>query len=125
MPSLDTLTDRIRAELTDLPGLTITFANACRLSHAADDAQCLAALDALVKEGFLRRSPSGAFIALPMPRCKTAKAAIAEPPHATRCPHCHHLNAVDLEHTVAARSGFTTYRCVACWRLVTLAQISA
>jgi len=49
MPSLDTLTDRIRAEFGDLPGLKVTFAQACRLWHA-DEAKCLAALEALIDE---------------------------------------------------------------------------
>jgi hypothetical protein len=34
MSSLDTLTDRIRSEFRELPGLKITFQQACRLWHS-------------------------------------------------------------------------------------------
>lgn len=124
MPSLDTLTDRIRAEFAELPGLKVTFAQACRLWHA-DEAKCLAALEALVSEGFLRRSPSGAFIALPRPQRKKIKASLVEASPTVRCPHCHHLNAVSIERTAHASRGSTTFRCVACWRLVHVAGQAA
>lgn len=117
MPSLDTLTDRIRAEFGGLPGLKVTFAQACRLWHA-DETKCLAALEALVDEGFLRRSASGAFIALPKPDRRAVKAALAETP-SVRCPHCHHLNAVSGGRRATAH---TPFRCVACWRIVTVAE---
>ena len=126
MPSLDTLTDRIRAEFGDLPGLKVTFAQACRLWHA-DEAKCLAALEALVEEGFLRRSASGAFIALPKPQGKAMKAALMETSPSVRCPHCHHLNVVNVERRLLAARRPATFRCVACWRIVSvtskLAQI--
>lgn len=78
MTSLETLTGRIRAEFQELPALKLTFEQACRLWHS-DEAQCLAALEALIAEGFLFRSPSGAFLALPKPLGKSVKAAIAAP----------------------------------------------
>lgn len=120
MPSLDTLTDRIRAEFGEFPGLKVTFAQACRLWHA-DEAKCLAALEALVDEGFLRRSPSGAFIALPRPQRNAIKVALADST-TVRCPHCHHLNAVSAGPTgmAATGRGATRFRCVACWRVVTV-----
>jgi DNA-directed RNA polymerase subunit RPC12/RpoP len=124
MPSLDTLTDRIRAEFGELPGLKVTFAQACRLWHA-DEAKCLAALEALVDEGFLHRAPSGAFIALPRPRGKVMKAALMDDSHAVRCPHCHHLNVVTLERSVSGTRPHTTFRCVACWRIVSVTDKSA
>ena len=101
MPALDTLTDCIRAEFGELPGLKVTFAQACRLWHS-DEAKCLAALEALVDEGFLRRSASGAFIALPKPQRKAAKATLADSLPTMRCPHCQHLNVVNVEHRLAA-----------------------
>ena len=64
-------------EFGELRGLKVTFAQACRLWHA-DEAKCLAALEALVDEGFLRRSASGAFIALPKPQRKAVKATLAD-----------------------------------------------
>jgi hypothetical protein len=121
MPSLDTLTDRIRAEFANLPGLKVTFAQACRLWHA-DEAKCLAALEALVDEGFLRRSASGAFIALPKPQGKAMKAALMDSSPTVRCPHCHHLNVVNIEPSLAAARLPATLRCVACWRIVSVAM---
>jgi hypothetical protein len=123
MPSLDTLTDRIRAEFGELPGLKVTFAQACRLWHA-DETKCLAALEALVDEGFLRRSPSGAFIALPKPGRRAIKAALAETP-TVRCPHCHHLNVISIERGAAAPLAYTPFRCVACWRIVNISEKTA
>ena len=84
MCALDTLTDRIRAEFTELPTLKITQAQACRLWHV-DEVQCRAALDSLVADGFLWRSPSGAFVALPCPRRKSVKASIADAALPSRC----------------------------------------
>jgi hypothetical protein len=121
MPSLDTLTDRIRAEFANLPGLKLTFAQACRLWHA-DEAKCLAALEALVEEGFLHRSASGAFIALPKPQGKAMKAALLDSSPTVRCPHCHHLNVVNVERSLAAARLPATLRCVACWRIVSVAM---
>jgi hypothetical protein len=121
MPSLDTLTDRIRAEFANLPGLKVTFAQACRLWQA-DEAKCLAALEALVDEGFLRRSASGAFIALPKPQGSAMKAALPESLPTVRCPHCHHLNSVNVERSVAGARLPATFRCVACWRIVSVAM---
>ena len=123
-PSLDTLTDRIRAEFGELPGLKVTFAQACRLWHA-DEAKCLAALEALVTEGFLRRSASGAFIALPRPQGKVMKASLTDDTQSVRCPHCHHLNIVTLERSISATRRPTTFRCVACWRIVPVTDKSA
>jgi hypothetical protein len=120
MPSLDTLTDRIRAEFGDLPGLKVTFAQACRLWHA-DESKCLAALEALVEEGFLRRSASGAFIALPKPQGNAMKAALPESLPTVRCAHCHHLNSVNVERSVTSARLPATFRCVACWRIISVA----
>ena len=121
MPAVDTLTDRIRAEFVDLPGLTITFAQACRLWHA-NEARCLEALENLVREGFLRRIASGAFIALPRPQGRRLRIE-PEVPHSLRCPHCQHLNPMaDLP---GGRHAPLSYRCPACSRLVTHGRASA
>lgn len=121
MPSVDTLTDRIRAEFADLPGLKITFAQACRLWHA-NEARCLEALESLVREGFLRRIASGAFIALPRPQGRSLRID-PETPYSLRCPHCQHLNPnAELP---GGRHAPLSYRCLACSRLVTHARASA
>jgi hypothetical protein len=44
----------IRAEYREMPGLNLTFAQAIRL-WTAEPGACAEALDALVKNGFLRR----------------------------------------------------------------------
>jgi hypothetical protein len=119
MSSLDTLTDRIRSEFRDLPGLKITFQQACRLWHS-NEAQCLAALDALISEGFLTRSASGAFIALPKPQGKSVRMTIADTVSAIRCPHCQHLN-----YCGSSEGTITWHRCAGCSRLITQRQASA
>jgi hypothetical protein len=106
MTARTALSERIRHEFVDLPGLKLTMAQACRL-WSADETVCRDALATLIDEGFLRRTPSGAFIALPRPRGASAKAMLPEP-RRTRCPHCHHLNV----------QSSTTARCAACTRLI-------
>ena len=120
--SVDTLTDRIRAEFVDLPGLKITFAQACRLWQA-NEARCLEALENLVREGFLRKSASGAFIALPRPAGSRLKAEPSETPYSLRCPHCQHLNPIAEPR--GGRHAPLSYRCPACSRLVTHVRASA
>jgi DNA-binding GntR family transcriptional regulator len=71
------LTTRIRGEFAEMPGLKLTMAQACRLWHT-DEGAVSEALDALVAEGFVTRTASGAFMALPRPRAKTLKASIAD-----------------------------------------------
>lgn len=71
------LTNRIRGEFTEMPGLKLTMAQACRLWHT-DEGAVSEALDALVAEGFVTRTASGAFMALPRPRAKTLKAVIPD-----------------------------------------------
>jgi hypothetical protein len=122
--SLPTLIDRIRREFTDLPGLKLTPAQACRLWHVNEDV-CRAAMTSLIGEGFLRQTPSGAFIALPTPRGRTVKAAIDGASRPARCPHCHHLNTIVVERTVTARETSATFRCAACGRVFGLTELSA
>jgi hypothetical protein len=69
MPSVDTLTDRIRAGFAEQPGLKISFEQACRLWQS-NEAKCLTALECLIAEGFLLRSASGAFLAPPKPQTR-------------------------------------------------------
>jgi DNA-binding GntR family transcriptional regulator len=71
------LTTRIRGEFNEMPGLKLTMAQACRLWHT-DESAVTQALDALVAEGFVTRTASGAFMALPRPRAKTLKAALSD-----------------------------------------------
>ena len=52
---------RIRAEYLEMPGLSLTEKQACRL-WGLDPLACAALLDELVAEQFLRRTRDGAFV---------------------------------------------------------------
>jgi hypothetical protein len=54
------LTQRIRAEYLEMPGLTLTLWQAMRLWNL-DARVCLAVLDRLVQSGFLTETRHGAF----------------------------------------------------------------
>ena len=60
MPSAR-LADRIRDEYLLLPGLNLTFWQLQRL-FTADEASCRAALEALLADGFLQRTPTRTFV---------------------------------------------------------------
>jgi hypothetical protein len=123
--SLPTLIDRIRREFTDLPGLKLTPAQACRLWHVNEDT-CRAAMTSLIAEGFLRQTASGAFISLPSPRGRSVKAPLVDTSmRPARCPHCHHLNTITVERTVSAKEASATFRCSACSRVFGLSELSA
>jgi hypothetical protein len=65
--SPESLAARIRGEYSEMPGLHLTFPQACRLWHL-DPAACHSVLHTLVEEHFLRQAADGAFVALPTPR---------------------------------------------------------
>jgi hypothetical protein len=58
----DALLTRVRGEYQEMPGLRLTFAQACRLWQM-EPLLCDAVLDTLVREQFLFRTLDGAFIA--------------------------------------------------------------
>jgi hypothetical protein len=64
MPSLESLVARIRGEYSEMPGLRLTFAQACRLWQL-DAHTCQTLLEQLVREAFLYKTDTGAYIALP------------------------------------------------------------
>jgi hypothetical protein len=66
MSPLDSLVARVRGEFREMPGLRLTFAQACRLWQV-DAATCEVILQTLRAEGFLARTASGMFMALPTP----------------------------------------------------------
>lgn len=76
MPSPESLIARIRGEYQEMPGLRLTFAQACRLWQV-DPTTCETVLEILVKEGFLACTQAGAFVALPTAgkRLRTVKVA--------------------------------------------------
>jgi hypothetical protein len=61
MSSRDSLVVRVRGEFREMPGLSLTFPQACRLWQI-DPVECRAVLQALLDERFLRVSESGAFV---------------------------------------------------------------
>lgn len=73
MSSPELLIARIRGEYREMPGLRLTFSQACRLWQV-DAATCEVVLQTLVAENFLVRTPNGSFIGLP-----TQKAARVPP----------------------------------------------
>ena len=63
MPPLESLVARIRGEYGEMPGLRLTFAQACRLWQV-DASTCEMLLEQLVREAFLYKTDNGAYIAL-------------------------------------------------------------
>ena len=57
------LVARIRSEYREMPGLRLTFAQACRFWHV-DPVDCELALRSLVTEQFLVRTREGIFAAI-------------------------------------------------------------
>ena len=118
----DAVLTRIRAEFHEMPGLKLTMAQATRL-WCLSEHDCLEAIDRLVAERFLYRTPSGAVIALPS-ATRMARAEIATV--SARCPSCRHLNEI-------ARAGTRTgkpdlVRCSACsqsFTVITPGQVRA
>jgi len=58
---MPTLLMRVQSEYLEMPGLKLTEAQARRL-WGLDDTTCRALLATLVKRGFLKRSPNGAYV---------------------------------------------------------------
>ena len=52
------ITDRVRGEFREMPGLTLTLAQACRL-WSLDAPVCVDVLSQLVESGFLSRKADG------------------------------------------------------------------
>jgi len=79
MATTGPLLDRIRGEYREMPGLRLTFPQACRLWHI-DTATCRALLDTLIAERFLHEIRNGEFIAWPERRATPIKATLSSPP---------------------------------------------
>lgn len=111
------LLERIRGEFLEMPGLKLTPAQACRLWNA-NEAVCREALGALIAEGFLLQTPSGAFIAVPS-AAKMAKAIAVDARRSWRCQYCQHLNSRPAGDWGPPRAGMT-FRCMACARVASV-----
>jgi hypothetical protein len=75
--SFESLTARIRSEYREMPGLRLTFAQACRLWQI-DSATCAMLLEQLVRETFLYKTADGAYIAVSSSTRQPAKAPLRE-----------------------------------------------
>jgi hypothetical protein len=123
MVSTTRLVQRIREEYVAMPGLKLTREQACRLWGVGHET-CTAALDALLAEGFLHRTGTGKYVALPRPG-RAALGVNAEELAAMRCPHCGKRNMVPQAHTVLGHELVPSVRCEACHRIITFNQQSA
>src|SRR6266853_6785946 len=83
MFSTTRLVERIREEYAAMPGLKLTREQACRLWGVGHET-CTEALDVLLAEGFLHRTGTGKYVALPRPG-RTALSVNTEQPSALRC----------------------------------------
>jgi len=63
----EALVYRVRGEFHEMPGLRLTFAQACRLWQL-DPGTCDAVLAALIQDRVLHKTRDGHYIALPSPR---------------------------------------------------------
>jgi hypothetical protein len=124
MLSTSTLITRIRGEYMTMPGLKLTREQACRL-WAVDDDTCSAALEALIDEGFLHRTGTGKFIALPRPGGAAIRVTeLSRTDGPVRCPHCQKLNTIEPHSGELGASG-VSFRCVACRRPISFTALSA
>jgi hypothetical protein len=65
--SFDSLVARVRGEYCEMPGLRLTVSQACRLWHV-DVSTCEMLFELLVREGFLYKTETSAYIAQPPTR---------------------------------------------------------
>jgi hypothetical protein len=69
MHAVESLTVRIRAEYREMPGLSLTAAQASRL-WGIDHSVCEQVLRSLVADGDLYHTPRGAYVAAPATRMR-------------------------------------------------------
>jgi hypothetical protein len=80
------LLSRIRGEYREMPGLRLTFTQACRLWQL-DGNTCHQVLDRLVVERFLQRTPDGAYSVFSLSHPTPAKARLNRHPSPSRRRH--------------------------------------
>jgi hypothetical protein len=126
MFSTTRLVERIREEYAAMPGLKLTGEQACRLWGVGHDT-CAAALESLLEEGFLHRTGTGKYVALPRPGGSSLGPGSEQlsVQLALRCPHCGKRNVVEQARAVLGRERMGTVRCEACHRILSCHQQSA
>ena len=123
MVTIIRLVERIREEYVAMPGLKLTREQACRLWGVGHET-CNAALDTLLAEGFLHRTGTGKYVALPRPG-GVALGMDAEHLSAMRCPHCGKRNMVAHASMILDHELAPTMRCEGCHRIITFNKQSA
>ena len=69
------LLSRIRGEYREMPGLRLTFTQACRLWQL-DGTTCHDVLERLLVERFLQRTPDGSYTVFSLPAPTPAKSSL-------------------------------------------------
>ena len=64
---MESLVQRVRGEFREMPGLRLTFAQACRLWQF-DPTTCGVVLEQLIRDGVLLQTRQGHYVAAPRPR---------------------------------------------------------
>ena len=64
---MEALVQRVRGEFREMPGLRLTFAQACRLWQL-DPTTCAVVLERLTRDGVLLQTRQGCYVAGPRPR---------------------------------------------------------
>jgi hypothetical protein len=126
MFSTQRLVERIRDEYAAMPGLKLTREQVCRLWGVGHET-CAAALDALLAEGFLHKTGTGKYVALPRPTPVGVTPNGLDDYKATsslRCPHCGKRNELDGADGSASRDN-DTIRCQGCQRIISSSRRSA
>jgi DNA-binding IclR family transcriptional regulator len=77
MSPFESLVARVRGEYQEMPGLRLTFAQACRLWQM-DAPTCERLLEQLVRERFLYKTDTGCYRALPSVVGRQEKAQLRE-----------------------------------------------
>lgn len=72
------LTARLRGEYLEMPGLALTFRQACRL-FGLDAETCDVVLATLTEEGFLRCTPRGTYILTSLPARGAVRRQVTDP----------------------------------------------
>jgi len=63
---MEALVQRVRGEFREMPGLRLTFGQACRLWQM-DPATCRLVLESLTRDGVLLQTRTGHYVAAPRP----------------------------------------------------------
>ncbi len=122
MTLISSLLNRMRAEYAATPGLTLTVAQACRLWEI-DEERCHTAMGALVAEGALHETGTGAYASFTSAPGRSSARSPLE--FQVRCPHCRKLNTLERELTVHGHATNRVFRCAACQQIISLAAIPA